>query len=62
MQTSLVREEVNQIANMKNSAEGKMKGRRFSRAAKSESVKELWVLSDGIFGLGCCEEMIMSFS
>jgi len=61
VQTSLVAEEVAHMANLKKSAEGKKKKRRFDRASKSPTIAGMWKLVHGIFGLGCCEELILSF-
>ena len=57
----LVVEDVQNMRDLKNSAEGKKKRRKLARAFKSAAVNDLWVLSHRILGLECCEKVIVSF-
>lgn len=61
VQTCLVEEEVMHMANSKSSAESKKKKRRFHRAYKSPAIAGMWILTNRVFDLGCCQELILSF-
>lgn len=61
VQASFVAEQYRKMASSKSSAESRKKKRRFARAAKRGAIKDLWVLSDKIVRLECCEKLILSF-
>lgn len=61
IQLFLRERELKEKVDFEASVERKRKKRRFARATKSKPVKELFELTQMIFGLGCCERDILSF-
>lgn len=53
--------ELRSMVEMKEFVQAKKRMRRFSSAIKSQSIKQLVDTVSGIFRLGCCEKLILSF-